>query len=69
MVGMLWHDDQTWGLLKAPDGVIHRIRSGNYQGQNNGKVTEIMEANIELLEVVQDQGRWRERPASLALAP
>ena len=67
MVGTLLHDDQTWGLLRAPDGVIHRVRSGNYLGQNNGKVTEIMEARIELREVVQGQGRWWERPASLAL--
>ena len=69
MVGTVWRDDQTWGLLKAPDGTIHRIRAGNYLGQNNGKVAEVMEARIDLFEVVQDQGSWRERPASLALAP
>ena len=68
MVGTLEQDDVTWGLVRSSDGVIHRVRAGNYMGQNNGKITFISEEQIELNEIFKDgQGVFRERQASLAL--
>ncbi len=68
MVGTLSKNDQLWGLVKANDGVIHRVQSGHYLGQNFGKIIRVEEQKIELGEWVStSKGRWREREASLAL--
>ena len=68
MVGS-WEDkDGVWGLIKDPDGLVHRIKVGNYIGLNIGKILNIYEDKIELREIFQNaQGRWEERQASLAL--
>ena len=58
----------VWGLIKASDGTIHRVRVGNYMGKNYGKIIRIVEDKIELMEIVPDKpGTWREQQASLAL--
>jgi len=68
MMGTLERDGETWGIVRAPDAVIHRIKVGNYLGQNHGKIIEISEEQIGLSEIVPDgQGGWVERDASLAL--
>ncbi len=69
MMGTLEQDETVWGIVRTPDGAIHRVQSGNYMGRNHGKITHISEEKIELTEIVPDsQGRWQERPAGLALA-
>jgi type IV pilus assembly protein PilP len=69
MMGTLEQDETVWGIIRTPDGAIHRVQSGNYMGRNHGKITHISEEKIELTEIVADsQGRWQERPAGLALA-
>lgn len=69
MMGTLEQDETIWGIIRTPDGAIHRVQSGNYMGRNHGKITHISEEKIELTEIVADsQGRWQERPAGLALA-
>jgi type IV pilus assembly protein PilP len=56
-------------LIKDPGGVIHRVRSGEYMGQNYGHITAISEDHIDLVELVSNgNGGWMERPASIALA-
>jgi type IV pilus assembly protein PilP len=68
MVGTLAKGDVLWGLVKANDGVIHRVQPGNYLGQNFGKITGIHDQQINLGEwVATTAGKWREREASLAL--
>jgi len=69
MVGTLgFGGKDVTGLIKDPDGVIHRIRPNNYMGQNYGRVTGIFEDRIELVELVPNGvGGWIERPASIAL--
>ena len=68
MVGTLDNEDNNWGIVLAPDGVVHRVRIGNYIGLNIGKIINIFEDRIELREIVQDSnGRWEEREAALAL--
>lgn len=68
MLGTLRFQEATWGLVKAPDGVVHRIRAGNHMGQNYGKVTAIEAQRLKLVEIVPDGlGGWEERDASLAM--
>lgn len=70
MVGTVNANSVRWGLVKANDGTIHRVRVGNYVGRSYGKILRIMEDRIELMEIIPDTrpGKWRERPASLALS-
>jgi type IV pilus assembly protein PilP len=69
MVGILEQSNTMWALLKGSDGTIHRVQTGNYIGQNHGKILSISEDKISLTEIVPDGlGGWIERPASLALA-
>lgn len=69
MVGTINQGGLLWGLVKALDGTIHRVRVGNYMGRNFGKIIRIKEGQIELLEIIPDSpGGWRERKAALDLA-
>lgn len=67
-VGVLERNGQTWAILQAPDGFVHRAAVGNYLGQNNGEIRDISESEIRLIEIVQDGlGGWVERQATLVL--
>jgi type IV pilus assembly protein PilP len=56
------------GLVIAPDKKVHRVRPGNYLGQNDGRVTAIYSDRIEIVELVPDgAGGWIERQAKIAL--
>lgn len=69
MVGTLTRDDQRRGLVRDPDGIIHRVVPGNYVGQNHGRIEAIEPGNIQVVEIVRDgQSGWIEREASLALS-
>jgi len=69
MAGTLSQSGHTWGLVRAPDGTIHRVAPGNHAGQNNGRITRITDSEIDLLEIVPDGlGGWIQRPATLALS-
>ena len=69
MVGTLAKDDETWALVRATDGAIHRMQNGNYVGQNHGKIIGISEHSVKVKEIVPDGlGGWIERAASLALS-
>ena len=67
MVGTLNRGDQLWGLVRAPDGVIHRVATGNYMGENYGKVNLVSEARIELTETVLGPQGWHDSFAALDL--
>ncbi len=68
MVGTLTLQGQLWGLVRATDGTIHRVRVGNFMGRNFGKIIRIKDGQIELLEIIPDSpGGWRERKAALEL--
>jgi len=56
------------GLVRDPDGVVHRVHVGNYLGQNYGRITGINEDHIDLVELVPNgSGGWMERQATIAL--
>ncbi len=69
MVGTLEQQGEQWGLIRGPDSIIHRIKAGNFMGQNYGKILEVSEQRIHLLERVPDvQGKWEDREAEIALS-
>jgi len=69
MVGVLENVDNLWGIVRDPQGTVHRIRVGNYVGRNYGKVINIQEDRIDVREITKDaQGHYEERGATLALS-
>jgi len=68
MVGTMKIGGKYYGLVKASDGLIHRVLPGNYLGQNEGRITSIEPSKITLIEIIPDGlGGFMERPAGLAL--
>ena len=69
MVGTLSSGGQFFGLVQTNDGLVHRVRDGNYMGQNHGKIQSISDSEIVLTEIISDGlGGFIERPASVALS-
>jgi len=68
MSGTLGLAKSIEGLVRDPDGVVHRVHMGNYLGQNYGRITGITEDHIDLVELVPNgSGGWMERQATIAL--
>ena len=68
MVGILEQNNQTWGLVKDPQNVVHRVQVGNYAGQNEGQIVSVTEDKIELIEIIPDGlGGYIERNATLGI--
>jgi type IV pilus assembly protein PilP len=56
-------------LVRAPDRTVYRVHLGQYLGQNDGRVVNIDNGGMDLVELVQDGANgWTEQPASLLLA-
>jgi type IV pilus assembly protein PilP len=69
MVGYLFQDNIGYAIIRSPDGRLHRVKVGNYMGQNFGKITEITDGEVKLREMVQDSaGDWSKRISSLQMA-
>ena len=67
MVGSLDKGGDLVALIKV-DRLLYQVRSGNYLGQNFGRVMRITETEVVMREIVQDAaGEWIERPAALQL--
>lgn len=68
MVGTLQQHDMIFALIKSPDGTLYRVKTGNYLGQNFGKINHISESEVKLLEIVQDgANEWTEKASTLML--
>jgi len=66
-VGMLQQKGAYYGIIRA-DANLHRVKVGNYMGQNFGIITNINDSEITLKELVQDSGGdWVERVSTLQL--
>jgi type IV pilus assembly protein PilP len=69
MVGTLDINETAYGLVQTSDGLIHRVIPGNYLGQNDGRITEISESEILLVEIISDGiGGYIERDAAIGLS-
>jgi len=66
MVGTIEKEGVRWALVKDGGQSVHRVKTGNYIGQNYGLIRDIRPTGIDLIEiVVNGQGGWVERPRSL----
>jgi type IV pilus assembly protein PilP len=69
MVGTLHINETMYGLVQTADGLIHRVIPGNYMGQNDGRITEISESEVGLVEIISDGiGGYIERDAAVGLS-
>jgi type IV pilus assembly protein PilP len=68
MVGTLKLAGATYGLVQTKDGLVNRVLTGNFIGQNDGRITDITASKIVIREIVPDgAGGYIERPAALTL--
>ncbi|MEM1411587.1 MAG: pilus assembly protein PilP [Pseudomonadota bacterium] len=68
MVGTFGQDGNYWGLIRDPDGVVHRVSLEDFLGKNHGQIVGIEDAEIMLSELITDgSGGWLQREASIAL--
>lgn len=69
MVGTLYIGETMFGLVQTNDGLIHRVVPGNYIGQNDGRINDITESEIKLVEIISDGiGGYIERDAAVTLS-
>jgi type IV pilus assembly protein PilP len=69
MVGTLQNEGMTFGLVQTQDGMVHRVTSGNYVGQNDGRIVGINPAEISIEELVPDGiGSFYKRSADIGLS-
>jgi len=68
MVGTLQQKKEVFALVKTPDNNLFRVKTGNFLGQNFGRITDVSESTIKLKELVQDSGGdWKEEERTLQL--
>ena len=68
MVGTITRDNAEWALILDETGLVTRATIGNYMGRNHGRIIDINENQIELIEIVPTgDGFWIERPQTILL--
>ncbi|MEB8432462.1 pilus assembly protein PilP [Cocleimonas sp. KMM 6892] len=68
MVGTVKKDNTLWALVKIPEGAVQTVKAGNYLGQNYGKIMNISEVKMDMVETVSNGlGGYKERDISIAL--
>ena len=68
MVGTLSKDQNIWALIDDGNGRVHRVARGNFIGRNFGKITQIGEFELDVLETVPDgKGGWINRPRTMGM--
>lgn len=68
MVGTLTFEADYYGLVQTKDTLVHRVRVGNYVGQNDGRIVAIDDEEIRVVEIIPDGiGGYMERSAAIGL--
>ena len=69
MRGTLGDVNTTWALLEASDATLHRVAVGNYVGLYNGRIIEVGNKTVKIIELTPDgAGCWVERETVINLA-
>jgi type IV pilus assembly protein PilP len=70
MVGTLERDGTNWTLISDPDGGVHRVTLGNFLGRHHGKIVEMTDSFVAVVEIVSDGTKdgWVERPRTIKLS-
>ena len=70
LVGSLEQNGERWALIKDPERNVHRLKKGEYMGQNNGRIMQITDNEVVLQELVSDRVEGcQKRKTILAVAP
>ena len=68
MVGTLELGGETYGLVQTNDGLVHRVLTGNYVGQNDGRIVSISDSRIDVEELVANGiGDFFKRSAGIGI--
>ena len=68
MVGTVQMEGTLWGLIQDGEGSVHRVKVGNYMGKNHGRIVELTENYVSVIEIVANgPDEWVERPHRLPL--
>ncbi|GAB5452285.1 MAG: type 4a pilus biogenesis lipoprotein PilP [Halioglobus sp.] len=70
MVGTLERSGTDWALVRDPAGGVHRVKVGNYLGRHHGKIVEMADTYLAVVEIVSDGTKdgWVERPRAIKLS-
>lgn len=55
MVGSLTQNNERWVLVRDPQHTVHRVKTGHYLGQNDGRITKISDTEVIIEEQVFDR--------------
>jgi len=68
MRGTLGEAGTLWALIEASDKTLHRVSVGQYLGLYNGRITQVSQNNIKVVELIPDgKGCWSERETVIAM--
>lgn len=67
MVGTLRRNSLVWGLVSAPDQIVHKVAIGGYLGQYYGRVVSINNKRIRLIETYKENKKWKKRDVNINL--
>jgi len=68
MRGTLGELGITWALVEASDATLHRVAVGNYLGLFNGRITDVSQNDVKVIELIPDgAGCWVERETVVAI--
>jgi type IV pilus assembly protein PilP len=69
MVGSLERGGDNFTLVQDPAGGVHRVTLGNYLGRHHGKIVEMTDTYVGVVEIVSDgtEDGWVERPRTIKL--
>lgn len=70
LVGTMSQGDKPWVIVQTSEGTAHRATIGNYMGQNDGKIKQIIvdEQRLVLAELVIDpKGVWVTREVEIII--
>ena len=70
MVGTLDRDSTNWILIKDPNGGVHRVKKGHFLGRHHGKIVDMTDTYVAVVEIVSDgtPDGWVERPRAIKLS-
>lgn len=68
MVGTLERSGTVWALVDDGSGSVHQVLKGNYLGKNHGRIVEIHNDAVAVIELISNgKDSWIERPRTLKL--
>ncbi|MGV2870518.1 pilus assembly protein PilP [Colwellia sp. E150_009] len=69
MRGTMGDDGVLWALVEASDLTLHRVSIGSYLGLFDGRITEVNNKRLKLVELTPDgAGCWVERETVIKIA-